>query len=140
MHIITASVGDFGGDGHSQSRVFTFVSNFTSDQIWACYQAGSKSLGFDLVAEYCEDYEQDTLPHAVIEKLEAKGIVVKHWNYNLDTDEVPFEPITEETGITPELWFELFMKIAKLGSIGVPLEYILHERTPMNIGGYGLFQ
>lgn len=127
-HRICLEVGDRYDDGHGKWDQFRFESNFDSTQIATAYRKGCEILGFDLINDYCQDYEDNLIPATEHQKLIKNGIDFFD-RHSADGD-----------GLAgPKAWANTYMAIAKLGDRN--LEYISLNKSDfvIDIEGYGLY-
>ncbi len=130
--IIEFEIGDQSGDGHSQSDTYTFDCKhedggvISIEDIKYSYKIGSQIIGFDLVEDCCDFYEEHKLSEEEMDKLVSMGYTHE------DIDEM------REECIMSEHWMDIYMFICKLGYEG--LIFTPTHQKHLNIGGYGLFQ
>lgn len=126
--LINLVVGDWSNDGHGKTATFAYnVTGVSSTQeVIDAHKVGCEILGIELTQwggfPYCQDYEDDSFPAEIAEKLNLS-------DYN-ETDE-------EMIGLFPESFAELYTKIVQVGNPGITFELL--RGTEIDIGGYGLF-
>lgn len=83
MNKFRVIVGDWSGDGHNETKTFVVIvdDKFTSDVLAANYHKNVKELGVDPTL-FAEEYEDNTIPEDVEEKLEALGVSYKLFEHN----------------------------------------------------------
>lgn len=135
VHKITLVVGDWSGDGHDKSATYIIESNLDLEQLSAAYKAGVKLLGTDLVEDTCSDYEDNSFPVEVFNKLQA--LLVPH-KVQLDLDEDYIEAEVEFRVYDSEIWVDLILGVCKLGNPSLEWSLIDPDAS-WHIGGYGLF-
>lgn len=135
MHKITLVVGDWSGDGHDKSDTYIIESNLDLEQLSAAYKAGVQLLGTDLVEDICSDYEDNSFPVEVFNKLQA--LLGPH-KVQLDLDEDYPEAEEEFRVYDSELWVDLILGVCKLGNPSLEWSLIDPDAS-WHIGGYGLF-
>lgn len=128
VNSVQLNVGDWSSDGHGKTETISFTANRTAKQVRNAYTKGSKKIGIDLVDGVCEEYEDNTLPKDIFEKLEKAGFAVNE----IDEYEGKYT-------LYPETFAMIYMFIASLGD--EKLSYKMDENydNRINIGGYGLF-
>lgn len=132
-HKITLTVGDWSGDGHSQSEDILIHSNLTQKELEKAFKDGSKKLKFKL-EEYCRSYEDNILPEEVVAALKLHGLTE-----DMVTD------LDVEGGDEDDYWLlgpdgfaDIWLFIAKLGNDKFEYEFVEKGAT-VHVGGYGLF-
>ena len=55
------TLGDQGGDGHSNTSDYHMISNYPADEIDEAYKKATKILGFDFVDKVGTDYQDNKL-------------------------------------------------------------------------------
>ena len=76
---VKITVGDWSLDGHNEFTDFYIESNLTSKEINNFYNQASKDLGFDLIKDCCNDYQDNKLPDDVFKIVQDKFIgVIKY--------------------------------------------------------------
>jgi len=75
MNKFRVIVGDWSGDGHNETKMYVVVvdDKFTSEVLAANYHKNVKELGIDPTA-FVDEYNENTLPTDIEEKLEALGV------------------------------------------------------------------
>ena len=63
MNLLQLVMGDYGGDGHSQTRTSLIKTNLNNYEIKEAYYNGVKLIGVDLINAIASEYEErDVLP------------------------------------------------------------------------------
>lgn len=126
--IVNLVVGDRWDDGHGKTATFTYevTGAETLEEVAEAHKAGCKELGIELDRfgefPYCEEYEDDSFPKEIAEKLGLS-------DYN-DTDE-------EMIGLFPSAFSEVYIKIVQVARPDISFKEIKGQE--LDIGGYGLF-
>lgn len=118
-------IGDWSDDGHGKTETFEIKSNLSKKEIEKAYQEGSKLVGFDMIKDICDSYEDSEFPKESYEKLVSLGCKVKLTPYN--------------GVISPDFdeWKELFLFVTFLGDKNFQWKDV--KSSDIRIGGYGLF-
>ena len=124
-NLIQLIVGDVSGDGHNRTSVSTIKSNLTREQIAKAYERGSDAIGINFQEQCCDNYEEYSITEQQALILKQHGII--------DNEEV--EEV--QCFIADDLFCDIWLKIAKLGSPNFQYEFLDIDCIP--IGGYGLF-
>ena len=127
--IVKLVIGDWSGDGHCQSATVIIDSNFSKLDIEKSYIKGSQIIGFDLIEDVCEEYEDSLIPHEVIVKCKIQGMKLEDFFDEYD-EEYNFRDWTDG-------FAKLYLFIVKLGD--PDFRYTETKLETVNIGGYGLF-
>ena len=130
---ITIVVGDWSGDGHSQSDTYVVESNLDKPSIERAYRIATRQLGFDLIKDVCEAYEENKIAEEVYEKLVENGI-------NIDGLAKEDELDCDYYGMTPDIWLKLYLDVVKLGNPELQYSILNDHNEELHIGGYGLYQ
>lgn len=127
-HRIDLILGDPSGDGHGQSQTVVINSSLSRGELLAAYQVGRFIVGFDLINEVCEQYEDCRMSR----KYKTKLLELGFFDFYEDG-------LEEDTCyLDQELFAQIFLFICKLGD--TLFEYqIVESNSYINIGGYGLF-
>ena len=125
--LISVIVGDWSKDGHEKSETYRVSVQYegTADiEEWT--RNGEAKLGFRM-RDYCEDYEDNTIPAEVLDPvLRALGV-------NFD------ESYEDQYTLYEQDWFELWLTITRFGAPwGAEIDEVVSADT-IHIGGYGLF-
>lgn len=127
-HRIDLILGDWSGDGHGQSQTVIINSNLRKDELLTAYEAGTKLVGFDLINDVCEEYEDNRMKREYKTKL-----------LDLGFPDFYEDGLEEDTCyLDQELFAQIFLFICKLGNPSFEHE-IVESDSFIHIGGYGLF-
>ena len=134
--IIEFEIGDRSGDGHGQHDTYyyecrnephdAFHCTLTGENVQAAYEMGTAKLGFDLVKDCCDYYEEMKLSEEHMDILVSLGFVHE------DLEEM------KEECIQSEQWIHIYMFICNLGNPDIV--FIEKRFQNINLGGYGLYQ
>lgn len=128
-HIVQIEVGDSGGDGHGKHETFTYSCTHDSFEVKQAFKKGTDILGFD-ITKYCDDYEDNSIPQDVYEKLVELN-AIPEWLISY-VDEFEEEPYVDA-----ETYANIYMLTAQKG---LPeLRYTMRRNPAIKAGGYGLF-
>lgn len=126
---INLIVGDWSHDGHGTTETVIVYANVDSRSLKNAFTKGSNDLlGFDFSEKCCDEYENDSIPPEVAQKLIDAGYETAFEEYktgekmNFDVDE----------------FAHVWMFLAKIGN--PEIEYVFIKNENINIGGYGLFE
>ena len=75
-HVIELEVGDWSKDGHNQSDVFLFKSNYSGDEIDEGFERLKKEKHIDF-KKVCHDYEDSEINDDVLVKLIKLGVLTQ---------------------------------------------------------------
>lgn len=133
-HRVKLVVGDWSGDGHDKSEDVYCNSNKPLIEVEAAYGKGCQRLGFDLIKDYCEAYEDDRIENSTLEAL-AKALPSfgEEWNLNLLDDDEGYYRI-----MSTDEWVDLVLTVARIGDPELQITVAPHEGS-WKVGGYGLF-
>lgn len=73
-HVIEIEVGDWTKDGHNQSDVFLFKSNYSGEEIDQAFKCLKKVKQIDF-QDICCDYEDTVVEDGVVNKLIEMGVL-----------------------------------------------------------------
>ena len=124
-HKFTFTIGDWSCDGHKQFDVIHVESSHTLEECQAAYAAASKKLGFDLIKDYCCDFESNSLDD-ISDELEQLKPLMGDWYESEDF-----------SSIWTDVWFDLIVAMIKSINPEISIEQVNHPNW--NVGGYGLF-
>ncbi|MBL6991799.1 MAG: hypothetical protein ISR65_18600 [Bacteriovoracaceae bacterium] len=130
---IELQMGDTSCDGHCLKEIKILKSNLSTKQIRKAYQDATNILGFDFINVVAVDYEDSTIKRNMLKKLKDHGITV-------NIEDLEYVGPTDDPGINPEEYLELYVQIIKLGN--PDFQYKLTNpswENTIDIGGYGLF-
>lgn len=127
-HQIELILGDWSGDGHSQTESFHILSNLNSREIYKAFQAGVKILGFD-ITDFCSDYEDTEISVEFFSALATKGMDVSGYYITLDN--------TSTVNLDSNNYFSIYLFTIKLGNPS--FNYEVNKMSQINVGGYGFF-
>lgn len=116
------TVGDWSRDGHNQFDTYVVYSNKPQEKVMEAYSKGCEKLGFDLIKEYCCEYEDNKIPEEIYE----------HFKHIVDIDE-----FRGKYTVWSETWADMVLHVAKLGD--PELDVNIKELNSWKIGGYGLY-
>ena len=126
QYIVRIEVGNIY-DGHCRSDDTYIQSNFTLSKIKKAYNKGIKEVNVD-ITKFCEEFECDTIPINVYDKLTKEGYSFGEGNYSDEFDKQ----------INIYEFVDIWLFIAKKGDNDFKYTYIKDDFN-INIGGYGLF-
>ncbi len=136
--LISLSVGDQSNDGHCQRDHQLIDSNLTKEEVMIAYNKGCKIVGFNLIKDYCVEFEENCIPYDKYLKLKSLGFTNEENERVLqiydDDEEMDVYPIWGY-----ELFSKMFLFIAKLGNSNFSFDLIDNNKVTLEIGGYGLF-
>lgn len=75
-HVIELEVGDWSKDGHNQSDVFLFKSNYSGEEIDKGFERLKKEKQIDF-KKVCHDYEDSEIKDDVLVKLVNMGVLTQ---------------------------------------------------------------
>lgn len=75
-HVIELEVGDWSKDGHNQSDVFLFKSNYSGEEIDEGFERLKKEKQIDF-KKVCHDYEDSEINDDVLVKLIKLGVLTQ---------------------------------------------------------------
>lgn len=151
--LVLLVVGDPSADGHGRTETFRFDHNLISNSaLKSAYKAGCKIIGHDIEDVVAKDYQDSSVPVEVMDALVEHGLMVKeegndfsdsYWNLSPEGLMPADSAYTynDNININSELYAELWMRIAQLGSPA--LSYTVPKRSyddKIDIGGYGFFE
>jgi len=114
-------------DGHCKSHDMYIHSNFTLSKIKKAYNKGIKKVDVD-ITKFCEEFECDTLPKNICNKLVEEG-------YSFE-DDVSSDEFDKQINIYE--FVNIWLFIVKKGDEDFNYTYVKND-FDINIGGYGLF-
>lgn len=124
-------LGDSSCDGHCIKERVTVKSNLPRQEVEVAYSKAVDILGFNLVADVADEFEDSTIPLKYIAILLKAGVKVDLDDFeSLDQDEAPYINVRE--------FAKLFLEIVKLGNSSFEYEITFGDNE-IDIGGYGLF-
>lgn len=131
---ITLLLGDPSGDGHGKSDTIVFNSNLNKEEIQDAYKKASKELGFDLISDICDDYEDNYLPKKIYNILIKNGM-----KYDLNEYEIKELAKHKSKGVNIYIdeYLNIYFFIIKFGN--KDFEYEITNCPVIDIGGYGLY-
>lgn len=141
--IVTLTLGDWSGDGHSMTKVFIVKlsgDDVSDEAIRRNRTAAETAVGF-LLESLCEEYEDNTLYYNQLEKLLAFGVIdpvscVSTALYskviNVDPDE--FEELSGVGGVDQLDALAVAMGFAGYGDPSFAWEPVILDNI---LGGYG---
>lgn len=131
MNIISLVVGDMGGDGHEKIKKRYYRTNLPKQEVKDAYNKGVELLGID-ITKYCQEYEDNSVPKEIIDKLLEKGFESE----DLDLADIDIDSEEDRHHIYYTVYLDIWEFIAKAGASNLILEKI--PDNDINIGGYGL--
>ena len=139
-NIISLVIGDWSGDGHSQSNTIVIKSNLDKKAIEKAYKKGTKKLGFDFIKDIAADYADQNLSKERLDVLLKHGLKTKDLDLDFDLKRKEYE---EGPGVN--IWHddyvEIYLFIVKLGNEEFKYELLEGDVNPtIHIGGYGLYE
>lgn len=130
MNTIRLSIGDWSRDGHNQSEDVYIETNLTLDELKEAYDRGSEKLGFNLIEDYCAEYQDSTIPIYIADIIEAKLKISLRDEFNSMLDNIRI--------LNTDQWRDIFLRTVWYARPN--FEYkIIDPEDWMDIGGYGLF-
>lgn len=131
-------VGDSSLDGHEKNDYVYIKSNISSHDIKECYKKACDKVKFDLIRDYCRDYEDANLPKEIVNKLINTFPEIKR--YFGENDEID-DYVEYDSFITcyPELWVDLYLLMVKNINPNFEYEFLSNVVDNIPIGGYGLY-
>ena len=130
--IIKLVIGDPSGDGHDKTADRLYTVNATAVEVVEAYCKGVDTIGVD-ITEYCEEYEDSTVPQEVIEKLMSYGLELEGTLISRLKDCTEPETIC----LYDQEYFDAYIITALIGNPTLTFESVALEEV--EIGGYGLF-
>ncbi len=136
-NIVSLLLGDISGDGHNQRDTTVIFSNLTANEIKNAYSKGEKLLGFKFVSQVCSEYEDNSIPTELINKLVKFGFPLETYlsNGDLSNDGDDKDP---EYFIWIQGYTEIYLFIVKIGNPNFEWKYTENDSC-IDIGGYGLY-
>lgn len=145
--LIDFIMGDWSRDGHNQSESVVCECNLSVKEITQAYKKGVKTIGFDLVSDVAEAYEDNRLSWEHLQKLRIAG-----FKGELDNEMSPEEAddenknnlykyYTYQTGaaLNTETFLKIYMFFVKVGNPNFEYKLAVRDTDNIKIGGYGLF-
>ncbi len=153
---ITLTVGDWSGDGHSQTEKYFVKANLDAKQIQKAFENGIEILGCDPTQDF-EEYEASSY------SFESLKALIKHFGYqfvvdNFVEDAFNYEkPIkgkkhsyelktqeellsdNEDVCCSPDCYVKLYLNVVKLGKPKFEFEIFNDSVEEITVGGYGLY-
>ena len=126
---VKIEIGDWSHDGHNQSEKHILEVDGSTD-IMVDYTKGSKKLGFDLINDYCEDFEDNSIPREMVHKIRELG-------FELEMDDEEEED--DKYYIYTDLYLKIYLIICKIGNPEFEAEIVADKDRTIQLGGYGLF-
>jgi len=141
MNKIRLTVGDWSGDGHSQTETIYILCSLDRTELCSAYKKGMEIVGID-VEHICQDYEDNRFDKEEAKELLEKG-KASEWMSDTIRDLVN-DTIEEAKGedslslYCGEVFSVLWLSTAKIGCPEMTIEF---DKNSLNIdiGGYGLF-
>lgn len=133
-HLIDLVVGDWSGDGHSQTETVPVYSNLKKRDLEKAYKKGTALVGFDLTRDVCCSYDDNVIDEHRVVRLESLGITRGQY---LNEREHPERPGPHQ--LSPNEFAVLWLRIAQLGDPGLEYKVTDDDSPHINIGGYGLY-
>lgn len=130
MKIYKLVEGDGSGDGHKFSTDYYVKCNMDPTKL---YKKAVKIAGYDLIKDYCSDYEDNKIPIKILLDI---------WPDFFDVDYVPDQEELEdgyELWYGEEYWPEIFLKFCQKADENFTYEFVVSDVPSINIGGYGLY-
>lgn len=123
------SVGCADGHGSVRRKEVIVTSNLPLGELKQAYEKGTAIVGFDLSAEVCTEYEENTMEPSKFRRLQDLGL---GWQDGEDPND------TEPVEMYEEAFVEAWLFVCKLGNPKVEAEVISETMEDHYIGGYGL--
>ena len=73
LHRYVYTLGDWSGDGHEKTEVFTLESSHESSELLNAYRKGVEIIGYDIL-EYAQEYEDFEIDPIAAESFEKLGV------------------------------------------------------------------
>jgi len=121
--------GDWSGDGHEKSTDYYVKCNMNPAEL---YKKAVKIAGYDLIKDYCHDYEDNKIPVKIL-----LDIWPDFFNSEYEPDSE--EEAEEYTLYCGEFWPEIFLKFCQKADINFKYEFVDSDYPEIKIGGYGLY-
>lgn len=125
-------VGDWGGDGHSQTSSFCIECTHTKDEVKAAYNRACEDFDIDPINSLCTDYEDATIPVYFAQKLVARGF--KPGMHSAFSES--FEDEDSSVFLSAHDWVRIILFMA--GTQLMDFTYSIKDND-WDVGGYGLF-
>ena len=71
---INLVIGDWSHDGHGMCETVPAKVNLSIEEIEEAYLKGSEILGFNLIEDFCRNYEDNKVPIDIAKKLIEIGL------------------------------------------------------------------
>lgn len=133
--MINLVMGDWSGDGHSQTATVTILSNIDKKALEKAYKAGVKKTGVDFENEVAEEYEDNTISAEIVEKLAKHGFKIEDYSEDEEPDEEDDDP---RYCLWTDGYSLAWLFVAQVGNPDFKFEVIEDDSPNINIGGYGL--
>jgi len=134
-HMINLVMGDWSGDGHSQTATVTIISNIDKKALEKAHKAGAKKTDVNFEDDVAADYEDNTISKDDVDKLSKFGFKIE--DYSEDED-----PGDDDDDPRYCLWTDgyalAWLFVAQIGNPDFKFEVIEDDSPNINIGGYGL--
>lgn len=132
-HTVDLVVGDWSQDGHCKTTTVTILSTHSRRALDEAYKLGVRVTGVDLTADVAQEYEDNIIPAAALEKLEAHGLDRKKV-----FDDGGYGDDENRYDLWPDSFVDIWLFIAKVGD--PDLRYRRTQKpAAIRIGGYGLY-
>lgn len=136
QYVIELEMGDWSGDGHSQTQSLHIRTNLTAKQIEAAFKKGARKIGLD-ITKCCEDYEDSSLTKDQFEILRKAGWDPENcWNYNYAKENGQLDD-DDSFSLSTDEFADIYIFTVQQGNSDFEHEELNKER--IDIGGYGLF-
>lgn len=123
---VSLYVGDSCNDGHGRIERLLVDVNVTYAQLTKAYKKGTKKLGLDFELKVANEYSGKVLNEGIHKKLTSLGWVAPN-------------TFKKKRELDPELYFDIWIFLAKLGNAGLVVNVKPRRIREMYIGGIGLF-
>jgi hypothetical protein len=110
---------------------FPMVCSHKLDVIKNCYEMGSKTLGFNLIDQFCKNYFDVTVPLEIAQKCKSPGMCDCLISIDPSTKIQKANVILYETD-----WIDMISNVIKLGSRELKLDDFLLDRNSKDSKGW----
>ncbi len=125
MNTIIFVTGDPSGDGHGRTSNLSIKTNLSKKEIELAYKKGVELIGFNLIDECCNDYEDNVIYEEELVKLKAAG-------FEIDDTEMDWRIYHQE-------YEDIYLFFILKGNPEFKYEIVSSNNT-IDMGGYGLFR
>lgn len=126
VHIVA---GDSSGDGHARTKSFLVCTSLKRAEIKQAYGHGVDKIGFDLVADIAEEFEDDTITVEQLKKLRSQGALIR-----LEDEEYADG---DKVSMSVDEYIAIYLWFVKIGNPTFEYKILIGTAT-IDVGGYGL--